>query len=106
MVQITEGAMLRFRCHIGHAFTAGTLIAELRRTAEESLWSGLRTLREKQFLLEHLGRQFSTAEQAAEAAALRGELGRTVRCAATLRETLLGDPTCATSPTDLDREEG
>ncbi|KQR22994.1 hypothetical protein ASF71_07500 [Deinococcus sp. Leaf326] len=106
MVQITEGATLRFRCHTGHAFTAGTLIAELRRAAEESLWSGLRTLREKQFLLEHLGQQFSTTGQAAEAAALRSELGRTARCAATLRETLLGDHTCVASPSDLDRENG
>ena len=37
MVQITEGTLLRFRCHTGHAYTVASLVTELRERTEASL---------------------------------------------------------------------
>lgn len=98
MVQISEGALLRFRCHTGHAFTAATLLSEMRRKTEESLWSGLRTLHEKQFLLDHLSRHLAGAGEAGPADELRAELAQTAHCAELLRGGLLGPGGCADPP--------
>jgi two-component system, chemotaxis family, protein-glutamate methylesterase/glutaminase len=42
--------MVHFRCHVGHAYTADTLMAEQTEGVETALWSALRALREKAVL--------------------------------------------------------
>lgn len=41
-----HGQLLRFRCHVGHAFTAETLVARLESNLEAAMWSALRALEE------------------------------------------------------------
>ena len=89
MVQITEGTLLRFRCHTGHAYTVASLVTELRERTEASLWSSLRALHETQFLLAHLGRHLGDAGQAGAAASLSAELDRTRRRTEAVRGALL-----------------
>ena len=103
MVQITEGTLLRFRCHTGHAYTVATLVTELREKTEASLWSSLRALHETQFLLGHLGRHLGDAGQTGAAAGLHAELDRTVRRAEAVRGALLdgqreGEPPLSVPP--------
>lgn len=45
--QIGEDEPMRFRCHIGHAFTAPTLLSEQTRSLENALWSAVRLMEEK-----------------------------------------------------------
>ncbi|MGE5490141.1 MAG: chemotaxis protein CheB [Actinomycetota bacterium] len=45
--QVGEDEPLRFRCHIGHAFTAKALLAEQTQSLENALWSAIRLMEEK-----------------------------------------------------------
>jgi two-component system chemotaxis response regulator CheB len=50
----SEDVVLRFRCRIGHAWTADGLVAQQDITVETALWSAVRTLQEKAELSERL----------------------------------------------------
>lgn len=41
-----RGPLLRFRCHVGHGFTAETLFAKQESSLEVALWTALRALEE------------------------------------------------------------
>ena len=49
--QIKEGDLLRYRCHTGHAFTSGVLLAVQSAKIEETLWTALRMFEERQNLM-------------------------------------------------------
>ncbi|HEX3661167.1 MAG TPA: chemotaxis protein CheB [Acidobacteriaceae bacterium] len=52
--ELEEHGFLRFRCRVGHAFTAKHLSAEQRRAIETALWAGLRALEESAALYHRL----------------------------------------------------
>lgn len=58
LIGITEGKLMRYRCHTGHGFTADALLAELTKSIEETEWQVLRGLEEKIMLLEQSGQRF------------------------------------------------
>lgn len=45
--QIGSDEPLRFRCHVGHAFTSASLLAEQTRELEDAFWSAIRLMEEK-----------------------------------------------------------
>ena len=49
--QMKDTAILRYRCHTGHAFTAAALLALQTAKIEETLWIALRMFEERQNLL-------------------------------------------------------
>jgi two-component system chemotaxis response regulator CheB len=54
LVQIREGAILRFRCHTGHAFSLLTLLAEVGESIDKGLWDTIRAVEERLLLLRQL----------------------------------------------------
>ena len=46
--------MLRFRCHVGHAFSADSLQAEQAQALETALWSALRALEENVAMVQRM----------------------------------------------------
>jgi two-component system chemotaxis response regulator CheB len=62
LVSIREGKIMRYRCHTGHAFTAGALLADVSRSVEDTLWSALRGLEETIMILEEMGKNFPENE--------------------------------------------
>lgn len=52
LTSIQEGGLLRYRCHTGHGYTAGALLAGVKRSVEESLWNTIRAFEETVMLLE------------------------------------------------------
>ncbi len=52
--EMQENAMLRYRCRVGHAYTADSLIAEQSLHLEAALWAALRGLEEKAALVHRL----------------------------------------------------
>ncbi len=52
--EVRDAGPLRFRCHTGHVFTPSSLLVDLDRTIDETLWSVLRSIEERQMLLEQL----------------------------------------------------
>lgn len=52
--QLTEGNVLRYRCHTGHAYSAESLLDSSRHSLEETLWVALRMMEERKNLLANL----------------------------------------------------
>ena len=48
------GPVLRFRCHVGHAFAPKVLLSQKSEELEAALWSSLRLLKEKATLTQQL----------------------------------------------------
>lgn len=58
LVKFTEGKIVRFRCHTGHAFTDSALLAGVTKSVEESLWKTVKGLEEAVMILEQTAHQF------------------------------------------------
>ncbi len=52
--EIQDGDLLRFRCRVGHAYTAETIVEGQAETVEDSLWMALNTLEESKELYARL----------------------------------------------------
>ncbi len=61
LVKFREGNLIRYRCHTGHAYTSGALLAEVTKTVEDTLWSSVRGLEEAIILLDQSGQVFTEA---------------------------------------------
>jgi two-component system chemotaxis response regulator CheB len=48
--ELHDADLLRFRCHVGHAYSADSLVAEQTDSLEFALWSAVRALEEKMSL--------------------------------------------------------
>src|SRR5205085_3034076 len=57
--QVDEPGVLRFRCHVGHAYYGDALLEEQSAALEAALWTAVRTFREKAVL----ARQLAAGEQ-------------------------------------------
>lgn len=56
-----QDSLLRYRCHVGHAFTGRTLIEEQNEATEKALWIALRTLEERGRLLKSMSARYAQA---------------------------------------------
>jgi two-component system, chemotaxis family, protein-glutamate methylesterase/glutaminase len=54
-----EGEIIRFRCHVGHAYSAESMQAEQAVALEAALWSALRSLEERADFFRRLARRGS-----------------------------------------------
>jgi two-component system, chemotaxis family, protein-glutamate methylesterase/glutaminase len=54
LLQLKAGRFLHFRCHVGHAFSARSLLADLSKSLDDNLWSTLRALEESVMLMQHI----------------------------------------------------
>jgi len=61
LVRIAEGAMSRFRCHTGHAYTDSALLEGVMESTGEMLWQVMRSLEEAVMVLEHMGEHLAAA---------------------------------------------
>ena len=55
--EISDGELLRYRCHVGHAYDADLLLGAQTEVFEPALWSALRALEERAALLRRLAGQ-------------------------------------------------
>jgi two-component system chemotaxis response regulator CheB len=62
--EIQDGKLLRFRCRVGHAFSAQSVMAEQSEALDKALWIALKTLEEKIDLLRRLAHQARDRERA------------------------------------------
>jgi two-component system chemotaxis response regulator CheB len=54
VMEVHGAGPLRYRCHTGHAFGPDSLLADIDRTIDDGLWTVLRSIDERQMLLEKL----------------------------------------------------
>jgi len=51
MWKITHGTLQRYRCHVGHAYTARTMVEGQIEAQETHLWQALRLMKERVSLI-------------------------------------------------------
>jgi two-component system, chemotaxis family, protein-glutamate methylesterase/glutaminase len=66
--QVNENELIRFRCHVGHAYNGETLLAEQTEALEAALWTAVRTFKEKGVLARQLAERERGLGDAAGAA--------------------------------------
>ncbi|WP_244849455.1 hypothetical protein [Caballeronia sp. SL2Y3] len=91
LTQIEEGAIIRFRCHTGHAFSIKTLIAEIDEAIDGGLWTTLRAIEERIMLLRQMADLAERAGSALDAAAYREQADEAEKRLVPLRQ-LVPDP--------------
>jgi two-component system chemotaxis response regulator CheB len=89
--QIREGGILRFRCHTGHAYSAGVLLASLKENAENDLWSAVRSLEETVILTRHIAEHLAGAGRNEAARAALQEAALAERRSEQVRQIALDD---------------
>jgi two-component system chemotaxis response regulator CheB len=96
MWQLDDQKLVRFRCHVGHAYAAETLLDEQSAALEAALWTAVRTFREKAILSRQLAGearvegQTDRAQRLEEEARLAEHYGELIQQA--LVEGLRGPP--------------
>jgi two-component system chemotaxis response regulator CheB len=65
--EVGEGGLLRFRCHVGHAYTAEGLRAEQASMLEGALWTAVRALEESAALARRMATRARKHENATTA---------------------------------------
>lgn len=61
--ELQEQGLLRYRCHVGHAYSAESLVDGQSKSLEIALWSAIRALEERAALLRRLAAQARTSQR-------------------------------------------
>lgn len=59
--EVEGDAVKRFRCHVGHGYTARTLVADQDTAVESALWAALRTMEERANMLRTMAKRETEA---------------------------------------------
>ncbi len=81
--------LMRFRCHIGHSYTANVFLAEQTQNLENSLWSAVRVMEEKVTFLRHLSEQMKNYNLATTATKYEDNAKNMDKEVTTIRELIL-----------------
>jgi two-component system chemotaxis response regulator CheB len=88
MWEIDEGELIRFRCHVGHAYTAELMSVALDEQLGRALASALRALDERIALAQKLARQERESGRTRIAESWAGKAGEFEREAKVIRDAL------------------
>lgn len=87
--EIHEHGIVRFRCRVGHAWSADSLVAEQNETVEEALWTALRALEERAALSDRMLESAERANRRTAADRFRDQVTEAQKAASVIREVLL-----------------
>ncbi|MBV8437332.1 MAG: chemotaxis protein CheB [Silvibacterium sp.] len=87
--EINESGFLRYRCRVGHAYTARNLGAEQRYAVETALWSALRALEESASMFRRMAERASGAGHKGMAEKFEERVSNTSANARVLRDFLV-----------------
>lgn len=71
LLELQDGALSRFRCHTGHAYSLEALIGAMNEGIEISLWESVRALEEGFMVLRRMAEHLSTHDDEARGDAAR-----------------------------------
>lgn len=86
--ELHDGELLRFRCHVGHAFSAESLQAEQAQALETALWSALRALEENVAMAQRMAARARKSNHHLSAARYEERARETEQHAALMRQML------------------
>jgi two-component system chemotaxis response regulator CheB len=95
---------LRFRCQVGHAYTAETLATEQEGSVDEAIRVALRIVEERATLTQKMADEARRGGQRHSAASYESTSAQSRRHVETLREALRGDLIEA-SPNDQEAQD-
>jgi two-component system, chemotaxis family, protein-glutamate methylesterase/glutaminase len=87
--EIEEGKLVRYRCRVGHAYTAESLLSASGSSVEAALWAALRSLEENGAYARRLARRAELMRQPTVAGRFYAQANRAAEHAVTLRGILL-----------------
>src|SRR5215813_4007919 len=90
--ELRDGELLRYRCHVGHAFSIESLDAEQAEKLEGALWSALRALEERVALSHRLAKQARERKRDLIAKNFESRAEDADKHAEIIRSILLADP--------------
>ncbi|HEX6037151.1 chemotaxis protein CheB [Longimicrobium sp.] len=90
--EIQEGEVLRYRCRVGHGYSADAMLAEQGRDVEAALWIAFRALRERAALCRRMAQRMAGRGQQVLAARQLEEAADAEQRAGVLRQVLLRGP--------------
>jgi two-component system chemotaxis response regulator CheB len=86
--ELDDSDVLRFRCRVGHAYSAETFLQAHSDALEGALWAALNALEENAALSRRMARRFTERQQSPTGRRLTSKAADTERQAAMLREVL------------------
>ena len=89
--ELRQGKLLRFRCHVGHSYTAEGLVAEQTRDLESALWTALRALEEHAGLRRRMAKRARTGSYPAVADEYEKQAQQAEARAGVIRQVLMAD---------------
>jgi two-component system chemotaxis response regulator CheB len=99
--ELNGGRILRYRCHVGHGYTAQSLSADQSDGLDNVLWSALRALEEHSMLRRRMAEHAHTIGQAVSARQLEREAKASEVRAGTIRRLLQAERPVAAHPDAL-----
>ena len=90
--EVVEGKLVRYRCRVGHAYTADSLLSASGSQVEAALWFALRSLEENAAFADRLSRRAGSMHQSHSARRFAAQAKRASHHAVTLRKILLSTP--------------
>jgi two-component system chemotaxis response regulator CheB len=88
LLTITDGDIVRYRCHTGHAHSADSLLATITEQVEDALWNAIRGVEESILLLNSLGDHYADKNQPKLAAQYFKKAQEAESRAAIMRQTV------------------
>ena len=98
LTESQEGGLLRYRCHVGHAFSASSMAALQGEALERALWAAVRSLEEAGALARRLARHARGEDRSALVRVYEQRAGEKDRQAGVIREMLVRSTGAAALP--------
>jgi two-component system chemotaxis response regulator CheB len=86
--ELHNSNLIRFRCHVGHVYSADTLLAEQSDDVERALWSAVRALEEKAALARRMATQAQQQNRFLSKAQFNERAQESAHHAALIREVI------------------
>jgi two-component system chemotaxis response regulator CheB len=91
--QVDDSILVRFRCHVGHAYDGEVLLSEQTEALEAALWIAVRTFKEKSVLASQMAHHELAAGNADAAARFEEQAGQAARFGGLILQVLVnGQP--------------
>jgi two-component system chemotaxis response regulator CheB len=102
--ELQEGDLTRFRCRVGHAWTANGLLAEQSEGIESALWTALRALEERAVLCDRVHERMRTRGLTASAERFQRQAINSRHRASVIRQVLISEPMTNDEPAPAEGE--